>query len=63
MQTQNNMEVCCVKFSYVKGLTTILKKNVQIWNKDNNFYGIFNDFELTLLLSFYVLQYTSYLQN
>lgn len=49
MQTQNNMEVCCVKFSYVKGLTTILKKNVQIWNKDNNFYGIFNDFELTLL--------------
>lgn len=44
MQIQNNMEVCCVKVSYTKGLTTILKKNVQIWKKDNNFYGIFKWF-------------------
>lgn len=52
MQIQNNMELCFVKVSYIKGLTTILKKNVQIWKKDSNFYGIFNGFELALLFEF-----------
>lgn len=52
MQIQNNMELCFIKVSYIKGLTTILKKNVQIWKKDSNFYGIFNGFELALLFEF-----------
>lgn len=52
MQIQNNMEVCCVKLSYIKGLTTILRKMCKYGKKTVFFNGIFSDFGLTLLFEF-----------
>lgn len=53
MQIQNNYGSLFCQGSLCQRAYNYIKKNVQIWKKDSNFYGIFNYFGLTLLFKFF----------